>query len=108
MGKYLMIDGRGPLETPEAGRAYELAAELAREGQVVTVFLVQNAVLPARASARSKDLVALARAGVRVMADEFSLRERGIGSGRLIPEVQAAPLDVVVDHMAEGAKVLWS
>jgi len=42
-----------------------------------------------------------------VLADEFSLRERGIAANRLAGGVSASPLDVVVDQLAEGRKALW-
>jgi hypothetical protein len=35
------------------------------------------------------------------------LRERGIDERRLAAGVAAAPLDVVIDALAEGAKVVW-
>ena len=41
-----------------------------------------------------------------MLADEFSLRERGIGGG-LTEGVASAPLDTVVDQLADGAKTLW-
>lgn len=68
---------------------------------------MQNRVLPARPGARSAALQALADAGVEVLADDFSLRERGIPASSLAPGVKAAPLDVVVDQMADGRKTLW-
>ncbi len=43
-----------------------------------------------------------------MLADSFSLRERGIPTERLAERIQAAELDVVVDHMAEGRKVIWN
>lgn len=107
MAKYLLIESRDPFEASDAGNSYELAAGLAKEGHTVTVFLVQNGVLPARPSARSKAVSALSSAGVQVLADEFSLRERGISANRLAAGVKAAPLDVVIDQLAEGRKTLW-
>ena len=68
---------------------------------------MQNGVLPARPSAKSGALGALASAGVEVLADEFSLRERGIDAGRLARGVAAATLDVVIDQLAEGRKAMW-
>jgi hypothetical protein len=62
-------------------------------------------VLPARPSAHSAALSALARSGVTVLADDFSLRERGIA--QLVEGVAAAPIDVVVDDLAAGHKTLW-
>ena len=49
----------------------------------------------------------LAEQGVTVLADDFSLRERGIPGDRLADKVQASSLEVVVDHLAEGRKVIW-
>ena len=107
MAKYLMIESRDPFETNDVGYFYDLAGGLAKEGNQVTLFLVQNGVLPARRSMRSTALADLAKAGVEVLADEFSLRERGISTARLAGGVRPAPLDVVVDQLAEGRKALW-
>jgi intracellular sulfur oxidation DsrE/DsrF family protein len=106
MAKYLLIESRDPFEVNEVLYYYDLAAALAKEGEV-TLFLVQNGVLPARRSARSRHLSDLAEAGVRVLAEDFSLRERGIPSDRLAAGVTPAPLDVVIDQLAEGRKALW-
>ena len=78
---------------------------LVEGGNQVTLFLAQNGVLSARPSAQSATLSALARSGVTVLADDFSLQERGIG--KLAQGVAAAPIDVVVDHLAAGHKTLW-
>ena len=102
-----LIASRDPYTHVGARRCYELASQLAGEGHRVTVFLVQNGVLPARAGAVSGDLAALARCGVRVLADEFSLRERGIPPARLAAGVRPAPLEAVIEALAEGARTLW-
>ena len=107
MAKYLLIESRDPFETSGVTQHYELATSLAREGNDVTLFLVQNGVLPARRSALSEPLEAASKAGVEVLADEFSLRERAIPADGLTAGVTAAPLDVVVDQMAGGCKALW-
>jgi hypothetical protein len=49
----------------------------------------------------------LAEAGVTILADDFSLRERGIAADALVQGVRAAALDVVIDGMADGAKTIW-
>jgi intracellular sulfur oxidation DsrE/DsrF family protein len=72
----------------------------------VTLFLVQNGVFPARRQAPG-GLEALARARVEVLADDFSLRERGIARDRLAAGVRAAPIETVIDRLAEGRKALW-
>lgn len=71
----------------------------------MTFFLAQNGVLPARPSAHSGTLSALAKDGVTVLADDFSLQERGIT--QLAEGVTVSPIDVVVDHLAAGHKTLW-
>ena len=107
MAKYLLIESRDPFDAGTVGEFYDLAAGLAKDGNEVTLFLVQNGVLPARAGAHSDLLGALAGAGVEVLADDFSLRERGIAADSVVPGVKAAPLDVVVDQLADGRKTLW-
>jgi len=107
MTRYLLIESRDPFDSNDVRFCGDLAQQLAAAKNEVTLFLVQNGVLPARSGARSDDLTRLAGAGVRVLADSFSLRERGIDERRLATGVAAAPLDVVMDALAEGAKVIW-
>ncbi len=107
MAKYLLIESRDPFATNDVPYYYGLATSLAASGNEVTVFLVQNGVLPARQSSQSGSLTELAGAGVKVLADDFSLRERGIAAGSLAEGVTAAPLDTVIDHLEAGSKCLW-
>lgn len=107
MDKYLLIESRDPFETADVTYCYDLAADLAKAGNTVTLFLVQNGVLPARRSVKSELLAAVARAGVTVLADDFSLRERGITPDRLVAGVTAAPIEVVVDALEEGRKTIF-
>ena len=107
MASYLLFESQEPFESAEVHRHYELAAGLAREGNAVTVFLIQNGVLVARRSAGSDALAALARAGALVLADDFSLKERGIPPSRLAEGVKIASLDQAVDQFVEGRQALW-
>lgn len=115
MADYVLIESRDPFDSAEMGRFLELAEGLAKEGGAVTLFLVQNAVLAARHGARAsfpdsrreRSLASLAANGVTVMADAFSLQERGISPNRLVPGIVAAPLATVVDLMAAGRRPLW-
>ena len=105
MASYLLIESRDPFDSNDVANFYELAIGLAKDGNEVTVFLVQNGVLPARQGALVSGLEALATSGVKVLADDFSLAERGIFS--LAGNVTASPIDAVIDGMAAGAKTIW-
>ena len=107
MAKYLLIQSRDPFETNEVARDYELASNLAGEGNEVTLFLVQNGVLPARKKAPRNGLHRVIETGVEVLSDEFSLRERGISTDALTEGVKPSSLDVVVDHLSDGRKTIW-
>ena len=107
MAKYLLIESRDPFENNIVARQYDLAVNLVKEGNQVTLFLVQNGVLPTRPGACSSLLTNTARAGVEVLADEFSLRERGIAASQLADGIKAAPLSIVIDHLAHGRKAIW-
>ena len=104
-GAYLLISSRDPFTHVAAQSCYALAADLAGRGHTVTLFLVQNGVLPARPSDASDALEAVAKQGVTVLADVFSLSERGIDS--TTPSVTKATLDTVIDALEAGARVLW-
>jgi len=105
--QYLLIASRDPYTHASARRCYELAAQLASEGGHVTVFLVQNGVLPARPNGASAELEALSRSEVRVAADALSLRERGIAPQGLALGIERASLELVIEALESGAKVLW-
>ena len=107
MNDYLLIESLDPFESNDVEDYWRLAAGLARGGSRVTLFLVQNGVLAARTSTRGERLGAIAAAGVEVLADDFSLRERGIGAASLVAGVRSAPLDTVLDRLAQGRKALW-
>ena len=66
MSKYLLIASRDPFESGDIGHYYDLAADLAKAGNEVMMFLVQNGVLPARRGSRSAVLSSLAAAGSRL------------------------------------------
>ncbi len=108
MSKYLLISSRDPFESKDAEQFYELARSLARDKHTVSLFLVQNGVLPARQSDRTQLLTSLLADGAEVLVDEFSLKERGIVAERLGQGLKPAPLDVVLDQLADGRKTLWN
>lgn len=107
MSKYLIIESRDPYESRDAQYVYDLASALKRNGSEVTIFLVQNGVVPTRRNAEACGLGYVIEAGVTVLADNFSLRERAIGKNELIDGVRAASLSCVVDALEQGAKTIW-
>jgi hypothetical protein len=107
MTRYLLIASRDPYEGADVGEDYALARDLATSGEEVTVLLVQNGVLPSRRGARPCGLEALVASGVHVAADAFSLRERAIPPGRLGAGISPASIDMVLDALERGERVLW-
>ena len=110
MGKYLLIESRDPYRHADAGPFSGIAADLAKAGNSVTVFLVQNGVLPARKGAGGNPIATLRSAApqVRVLADDFSLRERAITQDKLADGVSQASIDELVDLLVEpGTKAIW-
>lgn len=107
MSKYLFIESRDPFESHDACLFYDLARGQVKEGSKVTMFLIQNGVLPARRDSIYADRLAeLVESGVSVWADEFSLRERAIR--RLAEGVQPADVGRLVTlALTEGTKTLW-
>ena len=106
MSDYLLIESRDPFDSG-CSHYHELACQLAAHGHQVTLFLVQNAVLITRSCRFSDQLKEVINKGVEVLADEFSLQERGINTSILVEGVKGSPLDKVIDLLAEGRKVLW-
>ena len=107
MAKYMLIESRDPFDSNDVAFTYDFAAGLAKAGNEVTLLLVQNGVLPARRGAKADGLAAVMKAGVKVLADDFSLGERGIQASRLAVGVEQASIEVAVDHLAQGHKTLW-
>jgi hypothetical protein len=107
MASYLLIESRDPFASGDVGFCQDLSRRLVAAGDRVTLFLVENGVLPARSGAAAAGLTELAQAGVEVLADDFSLRERGIPLDRLRPGVKPATIDVVIDRLAAGCKAIW-
>lgn len=107
MPRYVLIDTRDPLQSGN-GRRYELAAALADDAEDVSVYLAQNAVFAARRdSVAARELETLAT-GARVVADDFSLRERAITEDELVNGVGVETVDGLVDTLTEdGRKAVW-
>src|SRR5688500_4945932 len=107
MRKYLLIESRDPFESCDSFVLYDLALGQAHEGRKVTLFLIQNGVLPARSGSRYASRFAeLARSGVTVLADDFSLRERAVR--HLTEGVTSTSVDALVTlALTDGTKTIW-
>jgi len=107
MPGYLLIESRDPYESTGAARTCELAIQLRAAGHEVALFLVQNGVLAVRSGARRAELDAVIGRKIEVLADDFSLRERGIAPASVSGGVRPAPIDSIVERMAAGWNALW-
>ena len=108
MSKYLFIESRDPFESRDIRFVEETAVALKRAGHEVTVFLVQNGVLATRSHAQNSYLSCLTRNGVNVLVDDFSLTERGIQPADLLPGIQPAQIESLVDALVqENTKAIW-
>lgn len=107
MPNYLLIESRDPFSTQAVLGHVELAVGLRRAGSAVALYLVQNGVLPCRAGADGDALHEALAAGVEVLADDFSLRERGIAAPDIARGVKTAPIDLVVQRLAASWKVMF-
>jgi len=108
MSDYFFIATKDPVNSADTPRLFEQAAHLARSGATVAVFLVQNGVLGARAL--PDPAIRLAhKSGVHILADEFSMRERGIVPDEVQAFVEPIGMDAWIERMLAGqaAKVIW-
>ena len=110
MARYTLIESRDPFEYGDTLYMYDLAGDLAGKGNDVTLFLIQNGVLTTRKGVKSNPLSGLKQRApsVKVAADDFSLRERGISRSSILDSVEVSNVDNLVDFLVEdGAKVVW-
>ena len=106
MSSYVFIESRDPFESRDTRFIEETAIAVKERGHDVTVYLVQNGVLAARMSARR--LGRLAEAGVTVLADDLSLRERGMTAEELAPSIRESGIDALVEAIVQkNTKALW-
>jgi len=106
MTRYVFIESRDPFESRDTQFLEDTVVAVKERGHDVTVFLVQNGVLAARESARR--LGRLAEAGVTLLADDLSLRERGINAGELAPGIRESGIAALVEALVqENTKAMW-
>jgi predicted peroxiredoxin len=108
MTNYIFIESRDPFESRDTRFIEETAAALQQRGNQVTVFLVQNGVLACRRKADDPYLTRLVKAGITLLADDFSLSERGIRSEELVQGVRPSSIDFLVEALVQvNTKAIW-
>ncbi len=107
MSQYLFIQSQDPFTETRTRHQFELIGQLHDAGHQVAVLLVQNGVVPARRGARSDLFDDLLQWGVTVQADHFSLSQREISDADLKDQIGVADVDMVIDAMLAGHKVIW-
>lgn len=107
MTKYLLIESRDPYDSADSPNFLDLVKGVRERGNDVALFLIQNGVLAARDGAQHSERYRdLARTGITVLADSFSLRERAID--RLVDGVKSAEIESLVELLLEpGSKAIW-
>jgi predicted peroxiredoxin len=107
MAKYLFIESRDPFDSADSEYFSQLVEGISNRGNEVTLFLVQNGVFPLRSGSKHGDLMAkLLEHRVKILADDFSLRERAIK--KPLDGVEVADIGRVVDLLLEpGTKAIW-
>ena len=108
MTNYLFIESRDPFESRDTRFLEQTATALKQRGHSVTVFLVQNGVLAARANGRDSYLARMAAAEVTLLVDDFSLCERGIETAELVAGLRPSSIELLVDQLVqENTKAIW-
>lgn len=108
MTNYVFIESRDPFESNDASFIVETATALKRRGHQVTIFLIQNGALAVRRNAERSHLPKLAAAGIELLADEFSLRERGIAAAEFSDGIRESTIEILVDLLADqNTKAIW-
>ena len=108
MTQYVFIESRDSFESNDIRFIAETALALKQRGHAVTVFLIQNGALAARRNAHGSLLPHLVAAGVELLADDFSLRERGIVTAELCEGIRQTNIESLVDLLVTpGTKAVW-
>jgi predicted peroxiredoxin len=105
MSSYTFVLSRDPVDGDHL--PHTLATNLAKEGNAVSLFLVENGTFLARNGVCPGVLDDLHKAGVTVWADALSLDERGITGDAIDGRVERTALETLVDHLEAGRKVSW-
>lgn len=108
MSRYVLIETKSPLNG--GVYAFDLGRQLREFQHDVTIYLLQDAVFAARRrfEAGAQLLQDARQAGLRVLVDAVSARQRGIVGERVAPGASLADMDTLVDLLMEQSdKAIW-
>jgi len=108
MAQYLLVESKSPQEGGDY--SFELAKQLKPLKHDVTIYLIQDAVFAARKRFQAGEkLLAEAKASkLKLLADEVSLRQRGITKSRLAEGVRVSNTSELADLLMEKSdKAIW-
>ena len=107
MTHYLILESRDPYDSADWATMQEMVIDLKNNGNDVTLFLLQNGVLPARKdTAFEKHFAGLKALGVDILADFFALQERGIQD--VVMSVEKGSLDQLIQLcLTPNTKTIW-
>ncbi|MFH1328330.1 MAG: DsrE family protein [Candidatus Bathyarchaeota archaeon] len=98
----------------KASLALNLAASSEEKGVNTTVFLVEDGVFVARKGQKEKDnanvlgVQDLIDRGINILAEDVSLKARGISSEKIAKDVKVSTLDELVDiTMEKSDRTVW-
>lgn len=106
MARYLLIETKSPLAGGDY--AFEIGKQLRRLNHEVTIYLLQDGVFAARRGLEAAERLVedAQKHGVRVLADEVSMRQRGIVKDRVA--TQGGGIEQLVDLLMERSdKAIW-
>ncbi|MFI9629738.1 hypothetical protein [Streptomyces sp. NPDC052042] len=107
MTDMLLIESDAPAPGPGGDRFVEDAVHLAGAGHRTALFLVDNAVFSALPGAVPRVEEFVARGG-ELMVDVFSLRQRALDAGDLLPGARPVEMDDVTRRLLDPqTKVVW-
>ena len=107
MSQYILVCSRDPFTSGKTADFYHMAQTFRRDGHDVTLILVVNGVLAARARARCPSLLETIMAGVTVLAEDVSLRRRAMVAEELVSGVSLVGFERVLSGLVSGHKVFW-
>ena len=107
MSKFLIVGSRDLMEYKESDFALNVASQLKKKGHETTLFLIENGALSARkGSEGAARLTALSKEGVNVLAEDLSLKMRGVKERA--EGISESNMDALAELILNGAdKVIW-